>query len=186
MKDKAYSYYKELPPWAKGVVIVGGLFVVYLAGNAILRKLKDAKTARDAKDAVRNSEAEKRRLQSQGVRPSYPSSQYNTWANSIQQAFDGCDPTGQLSWGADSPLGAVSFWSTSGFKVAKIFAELKNDLDYLSLTTAWGIRTYDACGWFTGDVKDVDLAKAISDELTAREISNLNEILRKKGIKYKV
>jgi hypothetical protein len=186
MKDKAYSYYKELPPWAKGVVIVGGLFVVYLAGNAILRKLKESKNARDAKDAVRNSEAEKRRLQSQGVRPSYPSSQYNTWANSIQQAFDGCDPTGQLSWGADSPLGAVSFWSTSGFKVAKIFAELKNDLDYLSLTTAWGIRTYDACGWFTGDVKDVDLAKAISDELTAREISNLNEILRKKGIKYKV
>ena len=83
-------------------------------------------------------------------------------------------------------MGAVSFWSTSGFKVAKIFAELKNDFDYLSLTTAWGIRTYDACGWFTGDVKDVDLAKAISDELTAREISNLNQILSKKGIKYKV
>ena len=186
MKDKAYSYYRELPPWAKGVVIVGGLFVVYLAGSAVLRKLTQAKNARDAKDAVRNADAEKRRLQSQGVRPSYPSSQYNTWANSIQQAFDGCDPTGQLSWGADSPLGAVSFWSTSGFKVAKIFAELKNDFDYLSLTTAWGIRTYDACGWFTGDVKDVDLAKAISDELTAREISNLNQILSKKGIKYKV
>lgn len=186
MKEKAYSYYRELPPWAKGVVIVGGLFVVYLAGNAVLRKLKQAKDAREARDNVRNAEAERRRLQAQGIRPSYAPSQYSTWANSIEQAFDGCDPSGQLAWGADSPLGAVSFWSTSGYKVATILAQLKNNLDYLNLTTAWGIRTYDACGWFTGNVTDVDFAKAISDELTAREIGNLNEILKKKGITYKL
>ena len=186
MKNQAYNYYKELPPWAKGVAIVGGLFVVYLAGTAVLRKLKQAKDARESREGLRESEAERRRLQGTGIRASYPASQYTTWANSIEQAFDGCDPTGQLTWGADSPLGAVSFWSSSGYKVATILAQLKNDLDYLNLTTAWGIRTYDACGWFTGNVTDVDFAKAVADELSAREISNLNEILKKKGITYKL
>lgn len=186
MKNGAYNYYKELPPWARGVVIVGGLFVVYLAGTAILRKLKREKDAKESKEGLRESEAEKRRLQNSGVRPSYPASQYTTWANSIEQAFDGCDPSGQLSWGADSPLGAVSFWSSSGYKVATILNQLRNDLDFLSLSTAWGIRTYDACGWFTGDVTDVDFSKAVADELTAREIGNLNLILKSKGIKYKL
>lgn len=186
MENKAYKFYKELPPWAKGVVVVGGLFVVYLAGTAILRKIKGAKDAKEAKDNMRNSEAEKRRLQSSGIRATYPASQYTTWANAIENAFEGCDPSGQISWGADSPLGAVSFWSTSGYKVASILNQLKNDLDYLSLTTAWGVRTYDACGFFTGNVTDVDFSKAVADELTAREIGNLNSILKAKGIKYKL
>lgn len=186
MKNPTYSYYKELPPWAKGVVIVGGLFVAYLAGTAILRKLKQAKNAREAKESVRSAEAEKRRLQSSGMRASFNPSQYMTWANSIETAFEGCDPMGTLTWGADSPLGAVSFWSNSGFKVATILNQLKNDLDYLNLTTAWGTRTYDACGFFTGDVTDVDFAKAVADELTAREITNLNQILKSKSITYKL
>lgn len=186
MKNGVYSYYKELPPWARGVVVVGGLFVIYLAGNAIYRKMKQAKISKDSREGLRNSENEKRQLQNSGMRASYSPSQYTSWANAIQQAFDGCDPAGTLSWGADSPLGVASFWSNSGFKVATIFAQLKNNLDYLSLTTAWGVRTYDACGWFTGDVEDVDFSRAISDELSAREISNLNQILKNKGITYKI
>jgi hypothetical protein len=67
-----------------------------------------------------------------------------------------------------------------------IFNQLKNNLDYLELSTAWGIRTYDACGWGTGDVKDVDLSKAIIDELNDGEVRDLNIILSKKGITYKV
>lgn len=186
MESQVYKFYKELPPWAKGIVVVGGLAVIYFGGRSVFRKINQAKQAQDSKDSVRGAENDVRNLQNTGLRASYSDTQYKTWANSLQQAFEGCDPSGNITWGADSPLGVVSVWSTSGYKVAEIFNQLKNDIDYLKLLTAWGVRTYDACGWWTGDVKDVDLSKAISDELTDRERSNLNKILSKKGIKYKV
>ena len=34
---KVYQYYKDLPPWAKGVVVVGGAVVVYLVGSRVYR-----------------------------------------------------------------------------------------------------------------------------------------------------
>jgi hypothetical protein len=185
-KAKLYEYYTELPSWAKGIVIVGGMAIVYFTTRTIFKRLRAAKDAQDSKRAVQDAEADRRRLSGNGMKASYSRTQYRTWANSLEQAYEGCDLSGQITWGADSPLGAVSFWSNSGYKTASIFNQLKNDVDYLELSIAWGVRTYDDCGYFTGDVKDVDLAKAIQDELTAREISNLNQILSKKGIKYRV
>ena len=38
-----YQYYKDLPSWAKGVVVVGGGVVAYLAVTTIMRKIKQAK-----------------------------------------------------------------------------------------------------------------------------------------------
>ena len=38
-----YQYYKDLPSWAKGVVVVGGGVVAYLAVTRIMRKIKQAK-----------------------------------------------------------------------------------------------------------------------------------------------
>jgi hypothetical protein len=146
----------------------------------------DAKKSQDSREAVRESEKEKTRLQNSGIRPSFTKTQYQSWANAIQQAFEGCDFSGEITWGSDSPLGVASFWSSSGYKVASILNQLKNNLDYLELTTAWGIRSYDACGFWTGDIKDVDFPKAVQTELTAREINNLNQILTKKGISYKL
>jgi hypothetical protein len=186
MANGVYKFYKDLPAWAKGVVVVGGLAVVYFTAKSIMRKIAEKKNAEDSREAVKDAQNDIKALNNNGVRASYSKTQYKTWANSIQQAFEGCDPSGNVSWGAESPLGAVSVWSTSGYKVATIFNQLKNDVDYLELATAWGIRTYDACGYFTGDVKDVDLIRAITDELTDREVSNLNKVLAKKGIKYKV
>ena len=38
--DKLYNYYKDLPPWAKGVVVVGGLGMVYIIGSKIYAATK--------------------------------------------------------------------------------------------------------------------------------------------------
>ena len=185
-KTKVYQYYTELPSWAKGIVVVGGIAIVYFAGRSIFRKLRESKTAQDSREAVKDAENDKSKLVRGGVKASYSKTQYQTWANAIQQQFEGCDFSAEITWGSDSPLGAVSVWSSSGYKVASILNQLKNDVDYLELTTAWGIRTYDACGLWTGDIKNVDFSKAVQSELSAREISNLNQILKKKGIKYQL
>ena len=37
--DKVYKYYTELPGWAKGVVIIGGLGIAYIVGTTIYKKV---------------------------------------------------------------------------------------------------------------------------------------------------
>ena len=49
MQDKVYNFYKELPPWAKGVIVVGGAAVVYFTATRIFRNIKNARNKRDAK-----------------------------------------------------------------------------------------------------------------------------------------
>ena len=44
-----YKYYKDLPAWAKGIIVVGGAFVGYLAVTSILNKLKADKEKAAAK-----------------------------------------------------------------------------------------------------------------------------------------
>jgi len=53
MANKFYDYYKELPSWAKGVVVVGGLGVVYIFASQVIKKLKQ-----DAEIEIKNRKAE--------------------------------------------------------------------------------------------------------------------------------
>lgn len=185
-QNKVLGFWNGLPTWAKGVIAVGGLSIIYFTSRSIVKSINAKKRREDSKKAVSNAEADKKELVRNGIRASFSQTQYQTWANSIQKSFEGCDPFGEITWGADSPLGAVSFWSKSGYNVAIIFNQLKNNLDFVSLMTAWGVRSYDDCGWGTGDVENVDLVQAITDELNSGERRDLNKILAKKGITYKV
>ena len=49
MADKgALRVYTELPSWAKGVVVVGGLVVGYLAVTSILKSIKAKKNKEES------------------------------------------------------------------------------------------------------------------------------------------
>ena len=76
------------------------------------------------------------------------------------------------------------FASYSGEYLYKIILQLKNNVDFLKLQTAFGVRTYDQCGIFNGDFTG-NLTQAVNDELTASEIAELNKQLTKKGIVYR-
>lgn len=185
-KEKALEVWSGLPTWAKGIIAVGGLAIIYFTARTIVKKISASKESQDSKESVKDATNDRASLLRKGLRPSFNQTQYKGWANSMEQSFEGCDPFGNITWGADSPLGKVSYWSKSGYNVAKIFTQLKNDIDFLDLVVAWGVRTYDECGILTGNVENVDLFKAIDHELTDAERRDLNKILAKKGITYKV
>ncbi len=163
-----YKVYSELPAWAKGVVVIGGIAIVYFTGRTIYRSIdkkvsakKDAQTVRDVKDEIRQS-------QQNGKKQTYPDSQYKAWADSIEKAFDGCDP-----------------FETAQNTINRAVRELKNDTDWLKLVDAYGVRTYDQCGWWMGTFTG-NLYSAISDELDSAEKSYINKLLSERGITYKV
>lgn len=182
MQDKVYNFYKELPPWAKGVIVVGGAAVVYFTATRIFRNIKNARNKRDAKKTQSEVKSELAQLQQQGIKKSYPDSQYNAWADKIEKQFDGID--WKQNW-FDKDVPIIGQWSGSGKSVAEIFKQLKNNADLLALVAAYGVRTYDQAGVFTGDFTG-NLYQAIQDELDKGEIDALNALLKKKGITYQV
>jgi hypothetical protein len=166
-QNKAIEVFKELPSWAKGVVVIGVIGIGYIMYNRIYKSIKERGKTEKQRETQREQEKEVRDLENTGMRKTFPASQYKAWADTIASEFDGCDPLG-------TSLGAV----------ANAINSLVNDLDFLSLSTAFGIRTYDKCGWGTGDFTG-NLSQAVNLELTINERAFLNKILSQKKITYR-
>lgn len=98
----------------------------------------------------------------------YNAETFKSWADQMQEAFDGCD-----TFSKDYSI------------TSKIFSLLRNNSDFEQLFSAYGTRTHDKCGVFTGDFKG-NLTQAIAEELDSSERAKLNSVLTNKKIKYRV
>lgn len=185
MANGAYNFYKELPAWAKGVVVVGVGVVAYIVGRKVYIGIKNAVKKGEEGKTVKETQDELKALLSSGMRKSYPDSQYRAWADQIENQFDGCDWKQNIFDMSDPLLGWAGMFSGSGQVVAGIFNKLKNNADFLALVNAYGVRTYDQCGIWTGNVTG-NLYKAINDELDKGEKDALNKKLAKNGITYTI
>ena len=178
MSNKALSVWNGLPTWAKGVIAVGGLAIAYFGVKGFINKLKEDAQKQDQVLTQQNQEQELEKLQNNGVNPSFPTSQYKQWADELQTQFDGCDPSLSVAWLSKYMM------SSSGAKLGNIVLQLKNNADFLALSTAWGSsRSYGhwySCGSFT-----CNLSQAVTDELDTSEIKVINDALQKQGITYK-
>lgn len=188
MQNKAYKFYTELPTWAKGIVAIGSIAIVYFTAKSVVKRIRMGLEGKKDRETLRTQESEIKGIEKKGVVATYGESQYKTWASQIKEQFDGCDG----SWGRATILKITpptwlwnGNWSNSGALVANIFEKLKNDVDYLKLSTAFGVATYDQCGIWTGDFTG-NLQSAIADELDEQERNAINNILSKNGISYKV
>jgi DMSO reductase anchor subunit len=54
MANKVYDYYKDLPSWAKGVTVVGGLVIAYIIGNRIYKGIKASTEFRGQKETLKD------------------------------------------------------------------------------------------------------------------------------------
>jgi len=98
----------------------------------------------------------------------YKPSQYLTWADSLQGAFD----PGWLD-GTDEET------------IYRIFKKLKNNNDWLELQKAYGTRDYSSN--FTGfPSKKITLVKALNEELDGDEKKYVNLIFANRKITYRL
>jgi hypothetical protein len=162
--DKVYNYYKDLPPWAKGVVVVGGLGMVYIIGSKIY-----AATKPKPQDIV-NVENDIDKLEIK-MQPSYGDASYDQYANTIYNAQ-------RTSMGNDS--GAI-------LDVAKL---MKNDLDVAKLVKAYGTRQDYAFGFPTEKYGLFGaMRKGIESDLYGAysyRIGKVNSDWASKGITYQI
>jgi hypothetical protein len=174
MADKgALRVYTELPSWAKGVVVVGGLVVGYLAVTSILRAIKAKKTEAESKAEISQANTELNTQIKSGNGPTIQRSQAEVMANAIVAASNDC--------------------GTDEKQIYAQFDKVKNQADILLFVEVFGLRKKVRCpfsddpreSFFSSDTPPMSLSAMINSELDTTEIQTLNNKLATKGIKYK-
>jgi len=172
MSNKLYNYYKDLPPWAKGITAVAGLAVAGFVGYKLYRIVFPTSSDKKSQQFIKSISNDIDRFRLQGMTPSYPDAQYKTYANSIYNGM-------RYAIGDDYGL------------VEEILKKMQNDLDVALLIDAFGIKQNFAFGIPTGD--PIDMITMIKSELgndyfglTDYRVQRVNRDWQTKGITYKI
>ncbi len=92
-------------------------------------------------------------------------------------------PDSQYKMFADSLQSAMDDQGTDEATIYKVFNSMKNDLDYLLLYNAFGLRRKIEFGISTGEK---NLIQWLQLELETEELDAIRYILKQKNIKYSV
>ncbi len=176
MKDKVLKVYDEMPPWARGVLIIGSLGLVTYAVFAIIKSAKHKKELDEANQSAEAAVADLKRLHDRGINPSFPDSQFQIWVDGLFTAMDGP--------------------GTDETAIYNIFKNFKNDADVAKLVAAWGVRFFGNSTFLTdplvstinllkGDKFGGSLNQWLTSELSGSEMTKLNNILASANITYR-
>lgn len=169
--DKVGTYYNDLPSWAKGVVVVGGLVIVYAVGKKVIgiiipsaKKLRNQQLAKDISSEI----ARLRKTKNQ----SFADSQYKLFANTCYEGMRYC---------AGDAYGDVE----------ETLKRMQNDLDVALLIQAYGFRQRYCFGIPAGGAEDLltTVKAELGNEwggLTNYRVDNINNNWARKGITYRI
>lgn len=151
------SFMSNLPPWGKGLAVVGGLGLVYY----FLLKGKN-----QGGQLPQQADQQLQQLAQQGITPTMSSAEFEGLASKIVVAVDDC--------------------GTDENAIYSAFGYLQNQADLMQLIKTYGVRSYKGCfeGSYFGNVQH-NLSETLTGELSESELSTLNNILLQEGINYK-
>lgn len=170
MTEKVYRYYKDLPHWAKGTVIVVATGAAAFVGYAIYKKLFPSASERDAKKFLGSINSEINQFKSEGIKQTYPDANYMTFANTIYEG---------MRYAVGDDYGSV----------VDVSKKMQNKLDAALLLDAFGIKQNYAFGIPTGT--PMDMLTFIKTELGnewwfKNRIKDINDNWYSKGIPYQI
>jgi len=91
MESTVYKFYKDLPPIAKGVVVVGVLGVVYIFASQTLKRIKQQAEDRKNQQSVLDAKSDMSELAKKGIKPTISKSQADGWVAQIVAQFKNAD-----------------------------------------------------------------------------------------------
>ena len=172
-ENTVYKFYKDLPPWAKGVVVVGAGLVVYIVGRQVWKLVKPKSAQEQSnKQILQGAGQDVRDFEKQGQKQSYTNTQYEQFANTIYNGMRYC---------VGDDYGTVEL----------TLKKMNNNVDVAKLIQAFGSRQ-DYCFGIPASGK-LDLFTYVQKELGAEwggltnyRVRNVNADWARKGITYKI
>jgi hypothetical protein len=160
----------NIPSWAQGVIAVASIAAIGLAVYAIHRKIKNEKALQSSKEETNAADSEIKKLTSSGVKATMNGTQLSNTVNGLKNAF--------LNYDAITRSHAQPFY--------REIAKVSNDLDMLNLIKAYKIQTIDfPIMKFTANDFTGGLTETAKNFLNKDEITAANNMLARKGIKYR-
>lgn len=162
----ATQVWKDLPPWAKGVIAVAGTAAAVYTGYLVYQGIQSYKAKRDSRAQVDAASDDLTGLIKNGTKPTLSASQLNLISNNLFTAMDG--------------------YGTNSDAILHEFAKINNEADLLALIKTYGTKTISS-GSFNPEPNFIgSLTAALSNELSNTYILALNNMLSRKGIKNRI
>lgn len=140
------------------IIVVVAIVAIYLYYN-LKSNFQGLKNKAEAKEEIRQLETRVEEHEKTGEKATYTATEYENLANKLEDALD------------------ISFWGvpyTDDEAVFEVFNALKNNVDFLELKAAFGVRDGSTFKeWIDGD-------------LDSGEKEAINQGLDAKGIIYKI
>jgi hypothetical protein len=166
------STFNNLPPWAKGtiaVVATAGFVVGAFYGIKAIRTVISNKNTEGQDKEVKSASTDLQKLNKDPkTKQKLSNVSIQTIANAIKDESDGIGLEHNYYWSVSTQLN-----------------KLQNDADYLALVEAFGVRTINSGIYFVPDFKGT-LSQVIHHALPQGDVDDLNKLLQKKGIKYRL
>jgi hypothetical protein len=159
--SKFLGFFKDIPGWAKGIILI---LIVLLIVWIVYKFYKTVgfKTEGE-RDIQRDLDKDEDVLIKAGQKPTFP----RTWYRGAADKLYACG------------AGQTTFTGTDESCIYSVFVQLKNDMDILLLTEAFGSRRKGF------SFNEANLGGWITDEMNSGERSALNNILARRQIKYR-
>lgn len=144
----------------KGALIALGIYVAYRIVKGFMEdspNREEQQATTTELDALNNNPKTKQKISP---------SQAMSYANALVVAMDG--------------------YGTDEVAIKSTFYKLYNNADYLALSKAFGTRTISSGNWNPEPNFKGTMAAALRSELDWSLVKELNDILKKKGITYRV
>jgi hypothetical protein len=165
-KPNVGNAFYSLPPWAKGAIAVGVLAGAAYVLHKVATAPKNLKLTQGNREQTNQELKEEQQIKEQGKKATMTKSQMSSAANVIFNAMDG--------YGTDEDA------------IMRQMRKIKNDLDYLGVSNAFGTREVSSGKWNPEPNFKGRLAGALQNDLSDYWINLINKHLRSKGVKYKV
>lgn len=176
MESNFYKYYKDLPQWAKGVVVVGGLAVGYAVVSSLINKLNAGAVKAKQEKEVNTADSDLKKEEQAGKPQTLSNSSLEAMSSAIVKASDGC--------GTEEDI------------IVSQFDNLLNEADMLAFVKVFGLRQKIRCPFTSDDrenwycpydclTKPMSLSSMVVSELSQGWLDTLNKKLASKGIKYR-
>jgi hypothetical protein len=159
------KFLEETPGWAKGVIVIAALAGTGLLIYSIRKKIKNEQNLKGAKQEVDSAEATIKTLTTSGQKATLDNLKLNSIANQLQTAFEG--------------------YGTDVSSVYRALTSINNDIDMVNLIKVFGIREITSGKLNPAPNFKGTLSQVVTDELNTSEIKALNDLLARKGIKYR-
>ena len=162
----------NLPVWAKGIIVVGVLFVGYKIYKTVAKTIGKSKLNEESRDSIQELDGWYTELtqanSNSSTKATLTPAAMKALANKIENCMDG--------------------YGTRDYDIKQAFKTIINNADFAGVAAAFGTRTIQAgrgTGWLSGDARGT-MVQMLQEEADSSTIDAINKQLNANGIKYRV